>query len=153
MAIGAYTSSLIPLSGRAYTIDRGAKIRLQHFAIAAPSVAGDDGSYADLCILPPGRVRVLPHLSLVWTTAFGASRVVKTGHRAYVGESDVAVDEDDDAFGSAVDISGATNGVKLGTARKYDVYSKKGVQVFATVTGGTWPTTGTFAGYIAYSLD
>lgn len=154
MAIGAYKSTLLAGTGRKYSNDRMAKIRLVHFEVAAPAVAGDAGSHADLVELPYGRIRILPHLSLVWGGAFGADRVLKVGHRAYEKEGSVTEAEDDDALGSNVDISAATVGVKIGTARKFDIFSRKGVTIFGTVTGGTWPTnTGTLEGYIAYSAD
>lgn len=154
MSVDVYNSTLLAGTGRAFTIDRMSKLRFIHFNIAAPAVAGDDGSSAILVKLPQGRVRVFPHLSKIWSGAFGAARVLATGHDAYAKSDGTTEAANLSAFGSAVSLATAVTEGKVGTARKYDVFSRDGVNVRGTVTGGTWPvTTGTLEGYIAYAAD
>lgn len=137
--------------------DSFGKLRELYFKIVNGAVAGDDGSVAELGWLPPGAVRLLPKLTHLRCTAFGASRVLKIGHRKYFfgdGASDF-VAEDDDAFSSAIDISGATADVTnpFGATVKYDIYSKTGVRLFGTVTDGTFPANAELEGYIAYAYE
>lgn len=137
--------------------DSFGKLRELYFKIVNGAVAGDDGSVAELGNLPPGAVRLFPKLSQLRCTAFGSSRVLKIGHRKYFfgdGASDY-VAEDDDALSSAIDISGALANITspFGTTVKYDIYSKMGVRLFATVTGGTFPAAAELEGYIAYAYE
>lgn len=158
MAVEAFKSAEVADDYRGSPVNDHSKVRFQYFNLAAVSVAGDANSTIDLCDLPPGPVRVIPELSRITPSAYGASRVMKIGHRAYQkrdaymnsGTTDEA--EDDDAFGSAIDVSAAAT-LKVGAAVKYDINSKAGVRVFATVTGGTIPQNGTLTGFIAYTYE
>lgn len=139
---------------RNFAIVESAKLRFTWFTCTQGAAAGDAGSTFQLCKLPPGRIRVLPGMSRLWTSAFGASRVAKIGHGVYVNESGADVAADDDAFGASIDISSAVNNAVLSnTIMKHDVFTRSGFQVFATVTGGTIPAAATFNGYIAYVAE
>lgn len=135
------------------------KVRFQYFNLPATTVAGDANTTIDLADMPPGPVRVIPELSRIQCSAFGASRVLAVGHRAYQkrdaymnssGVTDEA--ESANAFGSAIDVSAAAT-VKVGAAVGYDVFSKAGFRVFTTVTGGTIPLGATLKGFIAYTYE
>lgn len=147
MAVVAFTSEQLAPEGlyakRLYPIEDHGKLRFQYAYFKNLSgAAGDATSTVELVKLPPGRVRLVPHLARLRSSAFGASRVLKIGHRAYSkGSMSDLIAEDDDAFSSALDISAAAAVANsLGTQLKYDLYSVAGITVFATVTGGTIPT-------------
>jgi hypothetical protein len=148
MAVTAESAAQLASGYRGKTYDQE-KVRLIHFEFTQGAAAGDATSTMDLADLPFGNVRVLPHMSKLWTSAFGASRVLKVGHREYTSDNGEAIAEDDDAFGSALDVSSATTDLQVGTARKFDMYSRGKKRIFATCTGGTIPAGATVSGYIA----
>lgn len=158
MAVEAFKSTELGDEYRGSPINDHSKVRLQYFNLPAVTVAGDANSTIDLCDLPPGAIRVIPELSRILPSAYGASRVMKIGHRAYqkadaymnAGATDEA--EDDDAFGSAIDVATAVNR-NVGTSLGYSMSSKSGIRVFATVTGGTIPIGGTLKGFLAYTYE
>lgn len=134
------------------------KLRIEYFNVAAVAVLGDTLSLALLCTLPPGAIRVLPHLSRLTSSAFGASRVLAIGHGSYQSrdssDSSLLVAANYSAFGSGIDNSSAiTTPAAIGASLKYDLYSKTGVDVYAQVSGGTWPAAGTIAGYIIFIAE
>lgn len=139
---------------RRYPIDDHGKIRFAYFSYTATAdlSANDE---IELTKLPPGRIRVLPSMSRLATSAFGAGRTLDIGHREYMkrpaGNDTEA--EDVDAFADGIDVSSAVADTKFGDALKYDIYSLGGVTVFAKVLGGTMPDTGTVEGYIAYVYE
>jgi hypothetical protein len=137
------------------TNDHG-KFRLQYFSLPAVAVAGDASTTVDLCDLPPGRTRILPCMSRISTTAFGAGRTLDVGHRAYQARDAEAGDpeaEDADALIDGMDVSGAVNAAAFSTALKFDIYSKQEVTLFATVLGGTIPVAATINGFVAYIYE
>ena len=143
---------------RSYPVEDHGKLRYQYFEVPAANVtpAGDANSTASLCLLPPGRVRVLPWLSRVSGGIFGASRTLDIGHAAYqkrdsAGEAQEA--ENLEAFLANLDVSSATAAVSFGTVLKYDLYSKSGVEVKARIQGGTWPVNIPLAGFLAYLYE
>lgn len=140
---------------RRYPIDDHGKVRFQYFKVSALGVALAQNGTIGLCWLPPGRKRVLPHLSRVSTSAFGAARTLSIGHDAYMkrppGETVEALNAS--AFVNALDVSGAVSAVAMAAALKYDMYSLDEVLVFATVGGGTMPVAATLEGYLAYLYE
>lgn len=140
---------------RKYPIDEHGKLRMNWFTIPALTVAGDIGSTLRLCELPPGRVRVLPHMSRLSASAFGAARTLAVGHKAYATRPPDNSDEADNpsAFAAAIDVSAETNVVALSNVLKYDLYSRAGVEIYATVAGGTIPIGATLNGYIAFLYE
>lgn len=146
------------------TNDHG-KLRVQYFNVPAVAVAGDANTTLELCTLPPGKVRVIPDLSRIATSAFGAGRTLDVGHRAYqkvdpTYNSTTDEAEDADAFIDGLDVSSAVTGASFGSGLsafgyklKFDLYSKGGVTVFATVLGNTIPVGATVSGFIVYSYE
>jgi len=143
-------------------IDSYAKLRELYFKIVNGAVALDATSTVELGELPPGAVRVFPHLGKLVSSAFGASRVLKIGHHAYrsspsanpVGTPDIA--EDDDAFSTGLDISAnaaIANAWGPALTVKYDFYSTGGIKLFGTVTGGTIPAAATLEGVLLYAVE
>lgn len=137
--------------------DNHGKLREIYFKVVNNTgAAGDDGSEIELGTLPPGAVRLLPRLATLRSSAFGAARVLAVGHRAYASQDGgVNVPEDPDAFSSGLDISAATPSITspFGSNVKYDLYSKAGIRLFATVTGGTIPTNAELEGYLIYAYE
>lgn len=156
-AVETYLAAAMVDGYRSYPVDDHAKLRFQYFTVPAVTVAGDADSIARLCILPPGRVRVLPNHSRISTSAFGASRTLDLGHAAYQKRDDAdptlleAINYT--AFITDMDISAIVNAAAFSTALKYDLYSKGGVEILARVQGGTWPIGGTISGLLAYLYE
>lgn len=152
--------SLTPLSEvagyRRRPTDDHAKLRELYYKIVNDAVAGDDGTYVKIGTLPPGHVRIFPNLCKMRFSAFGASRVLKTGYRAFQATPGTDTAEDDDAFSSGIDISSAGTSVLFmgaATVMKYDLYSLGGIELFQTVTGGTFPAAAELEGYIVYGYE
>jgi hypothetical protein len=142
-----------------HVIDRHSKLRIHEFEVAASSVTllGDPLSTFDLHELPLGRIRIYPIMSRLYCSALGAARLMSLGHRAYSKAEDLAgvitEPEDPIAFGSAIDVSAAVNGIPFGTLRKFDIVSRRGARIFARVTGGTVPIGATMSGLLMYSHE
>lgn len=136
--------------------DSFGKLRFLYFKCVNTLGDGDAGSIVEFGWLPPGAVRILPAFARLRCTAFGASRVLKIGHRKYMTADESAdVAEDDDAFSSGLDISAALASVAspMGATIKYDVYSKQAIRLFGTVTGGTYPNNAELEGYVGYLYE
>lgn len=156
MAVLALTSTQKDGTTRKRPFDTQGKLRFAYFALPAVAVAGDIGSTVDLCDLPPGAVRILPWLSQISVSAWGASRTLSVGHRAYARLDDpyTAEAESANAFINALDVSSAlTTDAWSATVMKYDVFSKAGVTIFGTVAGGTIPVGATMSGLVAYLYE
>lgn len=140
---------------RKLVVDHYSKLRFSHFKLPAITVAGDANSLLNLCKLPAGRTRVLPWLSRLWTSAFGASRTIDIGHLAYIGSDGITeVVASVDAFADGLDVSSATANLVFSSAiPKFDIYAKGDVIVQAKVLGGTIPIGATFEGCIAYERE
>lgn len=156
MAVLALTTDELADDYRGHPVNDHGKLRIQYFNLPATTVAGDATTTVDLCELPSGKVRILPALSRLNTSAFGASRTLDVGHREYQKRDDPSADledEDADAFIDGLDVSSAVTGNAFGTGHKFDLYSKGGVTIFATVLGGTIPVGATISGYIVYVYE
>lgn len=159
MAVLALTSIQKDGVTRKRPFDIHGKLRFDYFEIVPVVVFGDIGTTIELCDLPPGAVRILPWECRLKTSAFGASRTLSIGHRAYSKidpTSTTTTDEPENAsaFVSALDVSAAVNNVAFSaTVQKYDVFSKAGVTIFATVAGGTIPVAATVSGFVAYIYE
>lgn len=141
---------------RGHPVNDHGKLRIQYFNLPATTVAGDATTTVDLCDLPHGRVRLIPTLSRINVSAFGASRTLDVGHREYQKRDDPSEDleaESADAFIDGLDVSSAVADQAFGTGSKYDMYSKSGVTLFATVLGGTIPIGATISGFVVYSYE
>lgn len=167
MAVEALKSTEVGADYRGKPINDHGKLRVQYFNLPATTVAGDATSTVDLCDLPPGAVRIVPDLSRLAASAFGAGRTLDVGHRAYLkkdphmlGGGTIDEAEDADAFIDGLDVSAAVTGSPFGAGlsafgykTKFDLFSKSGVTVFATVLGGTIPIGTTITGFIVYVYE
>lgn len=157
MAVLELSSDELDADYRGHPINDHGKIRVQYFNVPAVEVEGDAETTIDLCDLPPGKIRVIPVLSHIKHSAFGAGRTLDIGHRVYQKRDNAEEDEEAenlDAFCDGLDVAAAANGVGLGAnlsiATKYDLYSKGGVRVTAQVKGASIPVGATLSGFIAY---
>ena len=142
-------------SYRKYPIDGHGKLRVQYFTVSALTVALAADSTIGLVWMPPGRKRILPNLSLVTHSAFGAGRTLDIGHAAYLDRPAgmaTAVD-DPDAFVDGLDVAAAAAATAFDDSLKFDMYSMDEVLVYATVLGGTMPVGATLEGYITYLYE
>jgi hypothetical protein len=139
---------------RRYPIDAHGKLRFAYGKVTAASALAADGTMG-LFWLPPGRKRILPTLSRITTSAFGAGRTLDIGHASYMArpspeDAEVA---DPDALVDGLDVSSAvTNGV-LGTGIKFDIYSLDAVLIYGTVLGDTMPEAATVEVLLAYLYE
>lgn len=156
MAITNQKAAQLADDYRPYPVDEHGKLRFQYFSFTQVG-AGDAGSTIELCKLPPGRVRVLPYLAKTKSSAFGAGRTLKIGHREYFAKSqngDPSTAEDDDALATSIDVAAAgVDDLTSPVVLKYDFYSRTGVTLFATVVGGTIPDGATLEGVIPYIYE
>lgn len=119
------------------------------------SGAGDDGSDVTIWTIPAG-CRIIPHLSTLRFSAFGAARVMQIGHKAYTDSDGATIAANLNAFVSAIDVSAAGfkhwiegtlgDGMDANHTRLF----KRPADLIVTVTGGTWPDLATIVGLIAY---
>lgn len=152
MAVEKFTSAQLAAVGLKNSFEDYAKLRYSWFDVV-PTVTGDANSTADLVVLPPGRVRVLPHMSAVWGGIFGASRLLDIGYRAFDKEQGLTEAEDLNELAVGLDVSAATANLAFGTIMKYDFFSRKGVTIAAQIRGGTWPTGIALRGKLAYLVE
>jgi hypothetical protein len=156
MAVLALTSVQKDGTTRKRPFDINGKIRFAYFNLPAVAVAGDANTTLELCDLPPGAVRILPFMSSIKTSAWGASRTLSLGHRAYAKLDQPYTEEAEsaNAFINALDVSSAVALQRWSTTvHKYDVFSKAGVTIFGTVAGGTIPVGATLEGSVAYVYE
>lgn len=146
-------SAQIATDYRKYPIDDHGKLRYAYAKVTASGDLAANGTAA-LFWLPPGRKRILPHLSRITTSAFGAARTLDLGHAAYATSLPAGQEaEDPDAFIDGLDVSSAVTANAMGTALKFDMYSQDEVLVFATVLGGTMPDAATLEVLMAYLYE
>lgn len=130
-------------------------IHYQKFTFTQTPNAGDIGSTADLVIMPAGRFRILPHLSRIAWSAFGASRTLNVGHTGYTKSDGTVVAAVPAALLSGEDVSAA--GGKTFTQNLDDgvfIEDALGVVLIqAIVAGGTIPLNATLKGHLAYVRD
>lgn len=140
---------------RKYPVDDHGKLRVQYFSVAALTEALAANSTIGLLWMPPGRKRILPNLSRISHSAFGAARTLDVGHDAYMKRppDNDAEAADPDAFIDGLDVSAAGAAVAFGTGLKFDMYSTGELLVYATVLGGTMPVGATLEGFITYLYE
>lgn len=129
-------------------------VRIQEFEFTSDADVSLVTSEINLCKLPQGAIKILPGLSGVYVSDFGASsNALDFGLRAYTDNGTVVV-EDSTALASAVACTTAGR-IQIDDeltveGGMLDVNSDGGVVVYATVTGGNMPAAATIKGYIAY---
>lgn len=121
--------------------------------------AGDDGSSATLLMLQRGRYVILPKLSFIAWSAFGASRVTDIGIAAHTDEAGAAVAAALTRFDENIDMSSAGSaamGSDQVIADAAGIYlnvggtsNTDGAAIVASVTGGTIPAAAVLRGYLA----
>lgn len=141
-------------------IDDSGKLRFLYASFVNGVAAADINSTLQCGSLPPGTTRVLPFMSRVGCSAWGAARVLSVGHAAYRTKQDVVGGGDGiqaanyTAFASALDVSAALTVVVFAPAvLKYDIAAAQKVPVVAQVTGGTIPAAATLAVLLAYIYE
>lgn len=157
MAITVTSAAQLADGYRKYPISDHGKMRILYGKATQGAAAGDDGSSIIIGVLPPGRVRILPYLCRYKGSALGAARVMGIGYDAYFASNQggaVAEAAAAGAFGAAIDVSGATDAnFPVTGGMKYDIYSRAGVQIRLTITGGTIPAAATFEMLIVYVCE
>lgn len=124
------------------------------FTFTQGAAAGDIGSTMKLAFLEGGRFVILPKLSFIDWSAFGAARLLDVGLAAYQDETDTTVAAQPNLFDDDVDVSAAGRAA-LGsdvlalTGGRYLVKTRGGASIIATVAGGTIPAGATLTGYFA----
>lgn len=140
-------------------VHKSTKLHFKYFSHtnAAGGAASDTIEFVKV---PAGDVRVFKNLSVVNCSAFGASRVLDIGYRAYTKYTDQsAVAESIDTILDGADISVLASKVGgVGTnALTNDptllLQGKDRVTIFGTVTGGTIPAGAVLNGYIVYAQN
>jgi hypothetical protein len=139
-------------------IDSHGKLRYIYGKVVAATL-GDIGSTINMGKLPPGAVRFLYPPAWILVSAWGAARTLSIGHSAYRSKQDQAALNDGiepasvNALASALDVSAAARIALSATLLKYDFYSLAGVDIVATVAGGTFPAAGTIEWLIPYLYE
>jgi len=145
------SAQVLNAADRLYAVEKWGKLRFVYFSVTQGAAAGDINSTFELCDLPYGRVRLLPQLSLISFSAWGAARVLDIGHLVYKDSAGADVAADYDAIATGIDVSAAdADGIKAGTLLKWDFFSKGGVRLAAQVRGGTVPAAATLIGYFVF---
>lgn len=153
MAVQNFQTTQMVDDTRLRPTEKHGKLRFAYFVLPATTVVGDATSTVDLCELPSGQVRVLPNFSRITTSAFGAGRTLSIGHYAYSKADNTTEAQNATAFVAALDVSGAVSAAAWSTVLKYDVYSKGGVALFATVNVNTIPVGAVIEGFCAYLYE
>lgn len=159
MALQAY----VPLNQvegfRRRPIDDHGKLRFQ-YAKTVTAVGGDINSTFAVGKLPPGTCRVLPWLSRLTNSAWGAGCVLSVGHAAYRSKQDAAALNDGiepinlSAFASAISVAGVNTAIAFSPLLlKYDIASTGGVDLLAQDTGAVVPVAATLETLIAYIYE
>jgi hypothetical protein len=134
-----------------------AKVRIKRIDFTQ-SGAGDIGSTVDLCRLPAGKLRLLGDISLIATSAFGASCTLAIGWTAYTGSDGVAVNASAAGLTAATSVASAakvvvgTSGV-LGLDQTKAFDSAGGVLIQGVIAGAVIPDGATINGYVAFAKD
>lgn len=135
--------------------DRG-RLRVKRFDFTQGAAAGDATSTQALIKIPPGKVNLHLALSRIAFSAFGAARVLDIGHTGFTNPDGTAVAADADALANDIDVSAAGNanitGV-VGGDEIFQINSKDGTTIQATVAGGTIPAGATLDGCFYISQD
>ena len=153
--MATYLSNQLQDGYRRTPVDDHGKLRTQYFSVGPLDTAYAANDLVKLFDLPSGRKRILPGLSRISCSAFGAGRTIDIGHEAYMKrppDNDVEA-ADLDAFIDGMDVSAAVNGAAWSTALKFDMYSMTEVEVYMTILGGTMPVGATLQGYITYLYE
>lgn len=139
--------------------NHGKSRRIYNKFVAA--VLGDIGSTLKLGMLPPGAVRLYYPGCFILPSAWGAARTLSIGYAAYRSKQDQSAAGDGiepasvNALANALDVSAAPAARIPWSAAlmKWDFYSLAGVDLIATVAGGTFPAAGTLEVWVSYLYE
>lgn len=134
--------------------DRG-RLRTKRFN-HVQVVAGDATSTVILANIPPGLIDLHLALSRIAFSAFGAARVLDIGHSGYTKPDGTVVAAAPAAFANDIDVSGAGNAALTGVVGAdeiFEINSRTGTTILATVAGGTIPDAATLDGNVNFSHD
>lgn len=118
------------------------------FDFTQGAAAGDATSTVTFRRIPPGVAYFFPILSRYGWSAFGAARTLAIGYSAYTDDTGTAVVANTTIFDAAVDVSLAgdaamgsslVEGTLANTGQFRKFASQNGVDIIATVAGGTIP--------------
>lgn len=126
------------------------KLELARFSYTHAAGAGT--GEINLIELPAGRITVYPDLSRLVSSAFAANADLHLGYRAYTGADNVAVVEDDNAFGDNLDAGGGAldQAWTLPAVGYFRFNSRNGVLIYAMVDTGNIEDGDTIDGWVAY---
>jgi hypothetical protein len=153
MAVLNLLSAQLTPGVRNYPIDYLGKMRVAYWNLPAVAVAGDVLSTIDLVKLPPGRVRLLPYLSVLTISALGVGRIMDIGYKAFVKSDGTEEALSANALTNDKDVAAALAVSPISTVLKYDFFSRKGVTLYATIAGDTLPVAATASGMFVYVLE
>lgn len=146
----ANTTAVPGVKNKSYDLS---KVRFAYFTFTQGAAAGDAASTVGLAKIPAGRKVVLPHLSRLKRSAFGAARVLDIGHTGWTKKDGAAQAAAADVLLDGLDVSGAgaaVMGTGTNAVERLVIESKAGTTIQAVVAGGTIPAAATLEGYIAY---
>lgn len=127
------------------------RVGVQAFDFTQGAAAGDATSTMGLVKMPPGKHTLLG--IVVWTSAFGSSRVLDFGYEAHTKtDGTTAVTLSANAFKNDLDVASATTAItptSIPLVKEMD--SQNGYVLNATVAGGTIPAAATITGYVLYA--
>ena len=136
--------------------DASGRLKVVRFSYTQAG-AGDANSTVELVKLPRGRLRIYGVMSRIAFSAFGASRVLDIGWRAYEDFAGATVAADPDGIDNDINVASAgisaLGNALAATDDTLEIESGTGVTIFATVAGGTIPDAATLTGYIVYAKD
>lgn len=155
MAVDSNKSNHTDGVSRLFPVDRTGKLRFHRAKVPAANITtvGDINTTFELGSLPAGRLVIIPNLSYVQCSAWGAARALSIGHRAYATELGATVAEDAVAFSTALDVSAAAVKQFANAELTFDVFSRAGVDLFGKLAGGTVPIGATLEVLLAYILE
>lgn len=132
------------------------KLRMYAFNFTQGAAAGDAGSTAKLIKLPAGRITLIGSLSKLYFSAFGTARVLDIGWTAYRDKSGTVVAADANDIDNDINVASAGSallGTALTTNGLKEFESSTGVDIVATVAGGTIPAAATLKGYLIIAVE
>jgi hypothetical protein len=148
-----FTAGHITQGGKNDNVNYGASLQTFRFTFTQGAAAGDATSVQKLIKVPPGKWTMYCPQSFAQWSAFGAARTLDIGWEAYVDKDGVAVSADADGIETVIDVSaagqqaGLGDGVAAGVGRCIDFTSRDGVNIVASVLGGTIPAAAKISGH------
>ncbi len=127
---------------RADSLDVDAKLHMAYVLYTHDAAQGAGTGEIDMFRLPPGRLRIIPDLCRLVTSAFATNADLHIGTRAFTNLDGTAVAEDDNRFADNLDAGGGAldQTLPLPAAGQADLNSREGIDVYAMVDTGNIET-------------